>query len=762
MKRIVCIGGGPAGLYAAILFKKALPGAQVEVYERNQPDSTFGWGVVFSDRTMENFQVADAESHQAIVGGFRHWDDIEVRIGGQTLRSGGHGFCGIGRQRLLNILQARAGELGVRQNFCHENDADEGFARADLIVAADGVNSKVRNRYLDVFRPQVDVRKCRFIWLGTTQSFPAFTFAFERTAHGWFQIHAYQFSGGLSTVIVETREETWRAHGLERASTEQSIEFCRQLFAAHLQDHPLQSNAAHLRGSAWLNFQRVLCARWHHGKVVLIGDAAHTAHFSIGSGTKLAMEDAIALVRHTAGAPDLPRALDGFYRERSVEVLKLQSAARNRMEWFENVARYAQLPAEQFAYSLLTGSQRIGHQNLKLRDAKFVTDYEQWLAAHNGVAVAGAARPPMFLPLRLRGLTLPNRVVVSPMAQYRAEHGTPGDWHVVHYGSRAVGGAGLLVTEMTCVSPDGRITPGCTGMWNDAHCQAWRRIVSFVHQHSPAAICLQLGHSGRKGSTQLGWQQMDHPLPQDNWPLLAPSALPYLVGVSQTPRAMTRADMDEVCEQFVGAARLGAAAGFDMLELHMAHGYLLASFISPLSNQRHDDYGGSMPKRMRFPLEVLAAVREVWPANKPLSVRISACDWAAGGVSDDDVLLFAHALRATGVDLIDVSSGQTVSWQAPVYGRMWQTPFADRIRNEVQIPTMAVGNIYEPDHVNSIVAAGRADLCAVARPHLANSAWTLQAAAQQGYTGQWWPEPYLSGKNQLERNLDKLAQGLGS
>jgi anthraniloyl-CoA monooxygenase len=759
MKRIVCLGGGPAGLYAAILFKKALPQASVEVYERNRPDDTFGWGVVFSDQTMQGFRATDPQSHDAIVGNFHHWDDIDVHFRGQRIRSGGHGFCGISRKLLLNKLQERAAELGVKQTFQHEVLSHEPFADADLIVAADGVNSRTRNTFASVFEPDIDVRKCRFIWLGTRQKFPAFTFAFEQTEHGWFQIHAYQFSGDLSTVIVETREETWRAHGLDKFNTQQSIEFCEQLFGKYLDGHGLMSNANHLRGSAWLNFNRVLCKRWHTGNIVMIGDAAHTAHFGIGSGTKLAMEDAASLVKHVAHATDVPAGLESYQAERSLEALKLQSAARNRMEWFENVARYVHLEPVQFAYSLLTGSQRIGHDNLRLRDSAFVDVVEQDLARRAGVA---EQRPPMFLPFRLRDMELPNRVVVSPMAQYLAVDGLPVDWHLMHYGSRAAGGAGLVVTEMTCVSPTGRITPGCTGLWNEEQREAWRRIVDFVHEHSAAKFCLQLGHSGRKGSTQLGWERADHPLPEGNWELISASPLPYLEGISQTPRAMTQADFDEVTQQYVRSAQLGEQAGFDMLELHMAHGYLLASFLSPLTNQRSDEYGGDIENRIRFPLAVFKAVRAVWPAHKPMSVRVSASDWAEGGLSEQDLVTFARALREAGADLIDVSTGQTVPWQKPVYGRMYQTPFSDLLRNSVDIATIAVGNIFEADHVNSIIAAGRADLCALARPHLADPSWTLHAAAAQNWKQQHWPKAYLSGKSQLERNLARAAQMIGA
>jgi anthraniloyl-CoA monooxygenase len=754
MKRIVCMGGGPAGLYAAILFKKVLPDAEVEVFERNRPDDTFGWGVVFSDSTMGNFREADQPSHARIATEFHHWDDIEVHFKGQVIRSGGHGFAGISRRTLLNILQKRAAALGVKLWFQRELDDTAEFADADLVVVSEGVNSKTRLQHAAAFGPSIDVRKCRFIWLGTTQKFNAFTFAFEKTEHGWFQIHAYQFSKDLSTVIVETREETWAAHGLDKASIDESIAFCEKLFAAYLGRSPLLSNARHLRGSAWLNFSRVECQHWYDGNLVLIGDAAHTAHFSIGSGTKLAMEDAISLVRHVSHAADVPSGLGSYQNERSVEARRLQNAARNRMEWFENVSRYEDMQPLQFAYSLLSGSQRIGHANLKLRDAKFVDRIESDLAARSGVT---APRPPMFLPFKLRDMELVNRVVVSPMAQYRAVDGVPNDWHLVHYGSRATGGAGLVVTEMTCTSADARISPGCTGLWNEAQALAWRRIVDFVHAESAARFCLQLGHAGRKGSTQLGWEDADHPLPSDNWPLVAPSPLPYLAGVSQVPEAMTVEGMARIQDDFVRAAQLGADAGFDMLELHMAHGYLLASFLSPLTNIRTDEFGGSVQNRLRFPLQVLRAVRAAWPAARPLSVRVSAADWAEGGLSEADVIAIARELAAEGADILDISSGQTVADQRPVYGRMWQTPFADMVRNLVGIPTIAVGNISEADQVNSIIAAGRADLCAIARPHLAHPSWTLAQAAAQGYVEQWWPNSYLSAKSQLERAAQRSA-----
>lgn len=792
--RVLCIGGGPAGLYFGLLMKLRDPGNDVVVVERNRPYDTFGWGVVFSDATLDNLRQADPESAREIDAAFNHWDDIEIHFGGRTMRSGGHGFIGIGRKRLLNILQARCEALGVRLVFETDVTDDQALARqyrADLVVASDGINSRIRARYAATFEPDIDTRQCRFVWLGTHKLFDAFTFAFEKTAHGWFQAHAYRFDDTTSTFIVETPESVWRAAGLDQMSQEEGVAYCERLFARYLDGHRLISNATHLRGSAiWIRFPRVICRRWVHWNtleegrrvpVVLMGDAAHTAHFSIGSGTKLALEDAIDLAAEIgggrAGVDGLPDALARYEATRSVEVLKIQNAARNSTEWFEHVDRYAGLAPEQFAYSLLTRSQRISHENLRVRDAGYVAGFEQWLAGQAGVESASQsqsqsqsasasasvpgtgpkARPPMFTPFRVRGLTLKNRVVVSPMAMYSAVDGVPGDFHLVHLGARALGGAGMVVAEMTCVSPDARITPGCPGLWNDTQREAWRRIVAFVHANSDARIAIQLGHAGRKGSTQLGWEQPDHPLPDGNWPLLSASALPYLPGISQMPRAITQADMARVRDDFVACARRAAEAGFDWLELHCAHGYLLSSFISPLTNLRDDAYGGTLANRLRFPLEVFAAVRAVWPVERPMSVRISAHDWVEGGITGDDAVDIARAFKAAGADMIDCSSGQVSPDQAPVYGRMYQTPFADRIRNEAGIPTIAVGAIFEADHVDSIVAAGRADLCAIARPHLADPAWTLHEAARLGYGEVRWPRQYLAGKRQLETNLARAA-----
>ena len=757
--KIACIGGGPAGLYFAISIKLRDPRHDVHVFERNAEGVTFGWGVVFSDQTVDNLMANDPVSGRIIAGEFAHWDDIDVHIHGQCVRSSGHGFIGIGRKRLLEILTARARELDVELHFEHECSPDltdwDGW---DLVIAADGINSRVRDRYADRFGVDVQERANRFVWLGTPKTFDAFTFAFEKTEAGWIWAHAYRFADDCSTFIVECSDATWRGLGFDRMEQANAIAACERIFARYLDGQPLLSNSSHLRGSAaWLKFRRIICERWHHDKIILLGDAAHTAHFSIGSGTKLALEDAIKLaeVLNRPGL-DRPEALAEYQAERSLEVLKLQNSARNSTEWFETVERYLSFEPWQFAYSLLTRSQRISHENLRLRDREWLdkTEASFWQRA-TGKAKAA---PPMFAPFRLREMSLRNRIVVSPMATYSAVDGTPNDFHLVHYGARAEGGAGLVFTEMTCVSPTARITPGCTGIYAAEHVAAWRRITDFVHRHSKAKICLQLGHSGGKGSTQLGWETMDAPLAHGNWPLIAASDVPWS-GSNQRPRAMTRADMDDVRDQFVDAVRMGLEAGFDMIEMHAAHGYLLSSFITPLQNKRTDDYGGSLDNRLRFPLEVFAAMREAWPWDKPMSVRISATDWAgADGVTPDEAVLIAEAFSRAGADLIDVSAGQTWAEAQPVYGRLFQTPFSDKIRNEAQLATMAVGNITDPDQVNAILTAGRADLVALGRPHLIDPMWTLRAAAAADYREQWVPPQYLNGMAQLARTLQREAE----
>ena len=750
--RAAVLGGGPGGLNFAISMKLRDPSHQVVVVERNKPDDTFGWGVVLSEETLGNLEANDSVSAAAIRKSFVYWDDIAVHYRGAVMRSGGHGFSGIGRQRLLNILQDRARELGVELRFEAEAKPVEAYSDFDLIVAADGVNSKVRAAHAEIFKPDIDVRACKYIWLGTRQKFDdAFTFIFEETPHGWIWAHAYQFDAGTATFIVECSEATWRKSGFDTMSSEDTIAACEKIFAKYLNGNALMSNAKHLRGSAWLNFNRVLCERWSTGNIVLLGDAAATAHFSVGSGSKLALESAIALADYLHKEPTMAKAFARYEDERRLEVLRLQSAARNSTEWFEDVERYLNLDPVQFNYSLLTRSQRISHENLRARDPRWLAGAEQWFEQRATGSTSAKAKPPMFVPLRVRSVELKNRVVVSPMAQYRAVDGVPGDWHFVHYAERAKGGAGLVFTEMTCVSPEGRITPGCTGLYDDAQEKAWKRIVDFVHAETDAKIAIQLGHSGAKGSTQLGWETMDAPLKSGNWEIVAPSPVPWSAN-NQIPKEMTRADMDKVRDDFVWAAERAKRIGFDWLELHYAHGYLMSAFITPLTNKRTDDYGGSLENRMRFPLEVFHAVRKVWPDGKPISVRISANDWVGpDGITPHDAVEISRILVEAGVDLIDVSAGQTSKQAKPVYGRMFQTPFSDRIRNEVGVATLAVGNIYDADHVNSILMAGRADLVCLARPHLANPYWTLHAGAEAHYEGTTWPKPYWPGRDQLHR-----------
>jgi anthraniloyl-CoA monooxygenase len=775
--RVAVIGGGPAGLYFGLLLKKARPETTITVIERNRLDDTFGWGVVFSDQTLENFRAADPDTCDRIASSFAHWDDIDVHIHGRVITSSGHGFAGIARRELLHILQERAAGLGVTLRFQTEV-ADQrdlarlGLTNLDLIVAADGANSTIRARGAEHFHPDLDVRSARYIWLGTTFPFEAFTFYFVENEHGVFQAHCYRFDEGTSTFIVECDERSWRNAGFDRLDLDGTIAACERMFGRWLMGHRLMSNARHL-SAPWSRFVRVRNQAWFHENIVLIGDAAHTAHFSIGSGTKLAMEDAIALAREVASDRPLPAALTAYQSERMTEALRLQNAARNSMEWFEHVRRYILMDPEQFTYSLLTRSQRVSHENLRLRDPHYLGGVERWFAASTlrgsppnapvstdsssvDKATPSSPPPPMFTPFTLRNMTLVNRVVVAPMDMYSALDGTPSDFHLVHLGTRALGGAGLIITEMACVSPEARITLGCAGMYTPAHLAAWQRIVDFVHGESLAKICLQLGHSGSKGSTRLPWEGTDLPLESEGWEVMGPSAVRYAEALG-VPRPMDRGDMDRVRDEFVAATRMGIDAGFDMLELHCAHGYLLSSFITPLSNTRNDEYGGPLENRMRFPLEVFRAMREVWPSERPMSVRISATDWVPQGVTGDAAVQIARAFVAAGADIIHVSTGQTSVEAQPIYGRMYQTPFSDQVRNEARIPTIAVGNITEADQVNAVIAAGRADLCALARPHLVDPFWTLHAAAELGYTAQHWPRQYLTGRRQLERSLQRKA-----
>jgi len=742
---IVSIGGGPGGLFFGILMKQAFPQAQIKVIERNRADDTFGWGVVFSDETLGNIEAADPESFAEIRANFAYWDNIDTYFADTCVTSTGHGFCGLSRKRLLMILQKRCRALGVELQFETEVAGVEEFPDADLILAADGVNSGVRETFAEHFRPSIDWRRCKFAWFGTDKPLDSFTFVFKENEHGLFQVHAYPFEPATSTWIVECREEVWRRAGLDQMDEAASVAYCQELFAQELGPYRLLTN-----GSAWRTFPTIRNENWHFRNVVLIGDAAHTAHFSIGSGTKLAMEDAIALVEafRTHGTADVEAALQGYQDARYVDVLKTQKAAQTSLEWFENSARYLQQHPLEFSFNLMTRSKRITYDNLRQRDPDLVARVTAEYAERMSAPVLPDGRPPvpMFTSLKLRELELHNRVVVSPMCQYSATDGTVGDWHLVHLGSRAIGGAGLVMTEMTNVTAEGRITPGCAGMYADEHVAAWRRIVDFVHAESAAKIGLQLAHAGRKGSVSHPWEGDDVPLTEGAWPTLAPSALPFRGGWA-VPKAMTRGDMDAVRDAFVRSTEMAVRAGFDLIEIHMAHGYLLSSFLSPLTNRRTDEYGGSLQKRLRFPLEVFDAMRAAWPAERPMSVRISATDWLGDeGLTGDDAVLVARALAEHGCDIVDVSTAGNVPESRPEYGRMYQVPFAERIRAEVGVPVMAVGAILGADHCNTILAAGRADLCAMARPHLADAYLTLHAAAHYGDTRQAWPGQYLLGR----------------
>ncbi|MGW2513344.1 bifunctional salicylyl-CoA 5-hydroxylase/oxidoreductase [Streptomyces scopuliridis] len=739
--RVAVIGGGPGGLYAAALLKRLDPAREITVWERNAPDDTFGFGVVLSDETLGGIEHADPVVHRALQAEFVRWDTIDIVHRGRTLTSGGHGFAALGRRRLLEILHERCASLGVRLRFRTEAPPAAQLATAyDLVIAADGVHSVTREAHAEVFAPTITTHRCRYVWLGADFALDAFRFEIAETEHGVMQLHGYPYANGAagarSTVIVEMREEVWRAAGFEDLDERRSAERCAKVFADALGGRPLRANA-----SSWTAFRTVVNDRWSHGNTVLIGDAAHTAHFSIGSGTKLAVEDALTLAACIEERPELPDALAAYENERRPVVESTQRAAAASLRWFEELATYTDQPPRQFAFGLLTRSRRVTHDNLRLRDPGFTRAVERDFGCPPGT-------PPMFTPFRLRGLTLRNRVVVSPMDMYSAVDGVPGDFHLVHLGARALGGAGLVMTEMVCVSPEGRITPGCAGLYSREQGDGWRRVTDFVHTRSPGtAIGVQLGHAGRKGATRVMWEGMDEPLPVGGWPLVAASPLPYRPGVSEIPHQLDRRQLDTIREQFTAAARRAQRSGFDLLELHCAHGYLLSGFLSPLTNRRTDAYGGSLTGRLRFPLEVFDAIRADWPDDRPMTVRISATDWAPGGTTPEDAVEIARAFVAHGADAIDVSTGQVVADERPEFGRSYQTPFADLIRNTLSVPVIAVGAISSWDDVNSLLLAGRTDLCALARPHLHDPQWTLHAAGAQGYEGPAapWPLPYRAG-----------------
>ncbi|MGF9663341.1 bifunctional salicylyl-CoA 5-hydroxylase/oxidoreductase [Arthrobacter crystallopoietes] len=746
--KIAIVGGGPGGLYFGALMKQLDPAHEVTVWERNAASDTFGFGVVFSDETLGGIGNADPVVADYMSRRFARWSDIDIHFKNETVTVGGQGFAAMSRKELLELLQRRCTELGVDLRFSTlappVEELEDGY---DLVLAADGVNSQIRAKYAESFGPDLDPRPNKFMWLGTDQVFEAFKFFVKETKHGVMQIHGYPYSDAGSTFIVEMHEDVWRAAGFDETagdvfapgvSDEKAIAKVRELFAEELDGYEVLAN-----NSKWLNFTTVRNRNWRHGNVVLLGDAAHTAHFSIGSGTKLAMEDALALAACLHEQRDLESALVAYELERRPVVESTQRAAQASLEWFERIGQYKDQPPTQFAFNLLTRSRRITQDNLRLRDPEFAGLVDRHFAESQGLQ---QVVPAMFQPYKIGDLELKNRIIVSPMDMYSATDGVPGDFHKVHLGSKALGGAGLVMTEMVCVSEEGRITPGCTGLYNEVQKDSWKDIVGFVHGQSTAKIGVQIGHAGRKASTRLMWEGIDEPLESGNWEAVGPSALPYGPG-SQTPREIDRAEMDQVKADFVAAANRAAEAGFDLLEVHAAHGYLLSSFLSPVANQRTDEYGGSLDNRLRFPLEVFDAVRAAWPADRPLTVRISATDWIEGGNTIDDAVEIAKAFAAHGADGIDVSTGQVGKEEEPAYGRSYQTPYADRIRQEVAEPSgtavIAVGAISSYDDANSILLAGRADLIALGRSHLYNPQWTLHAAAEQEYRGEgaeWIPQ----------------------
>jgi anthraniloyl-CoA monooxygenase len=768
--RIEVIGGGPGGLYFACLAKKARPQWQIRVHEQNRADDTFGFGVVFSDETLDSFLSRDPPSYAMIRERFHYWDDIRIRYRGEDIRCGGNGFAGCSRLDLLDVLQRRAWTLGVETVFSEVVPAEtllDRFAGSDLIVAADGANSRIRDRFADQFGPEVRLQRNRFAWMGSTRPFGDFTYIFRETPHGIVTAHCYQYQPDVgdgrpvSTWVMETTPECWEAHGLDGMDETQSAAALEAIFADDLEGHRLLTNR-----SIWRQFPTIACRQWHAaGKVVLLGDAKATAHWSIGSGTKLAMECAIALADAVvAHGRDLAGAFAAYEAERRTPVEVTQHNSGVSLAWFEHVRRSWDMEPMQFANVVMSRAKSITYDNLLLRDPAFVEACDtEFYARHfreTGFDCRATRPTPMFTPVRIGALTVPNRVVVSPMAQYRAVEGVMGDWHLMHYGARGTGGAGLLFLEMTCPAPDARITLGCPGLWNDAQEAGLRRIVDFVQGNGETKVALQLGHAGRKGSTQLGWERMDHPIEResDNWPLVSASPLPWLPGESQVPAALDEAGMSRITAEFVAATGRAARAGVDLLELHCAHGYLFASFLSPLTNQRTDGFGGPVEHRMRFPLSVFAAMRAAWPAERPMSVRLSASDWAEGGLSEADLFAIAKGFADAGADLIDVSTGQTVPHQAPVYGRMYQVPFAEALKNELGLTTMCVGAITEWGQANTIIGCRRADLVAVGRPHLTDPLWALRGAAWYGARTVRPPLPYLSGAAQLWRESEKARK----
>lgn len=737
--KITVIGGGPGGLYFSILTKKAMPHCQIDVYERNKPDDSFGFGVVFSDETLGEFLKRDMQSYELIRSEFAYWDDIIVARDGEEVSIAGNGFCGCSRKTLLKLLHQRCEEEGVNLHFEKEIPDESFFVDSDIILASDGIVSNIRTKYEKEFGTKIEMKKNRFVWLGSTKPLDAFTYYFRNTEHGLIVAHSYQYQEGMSTWIFECSEETWQKHGFEVTNEEDTIAKMQTIFAQELDGHPLISNKSH-----WRQFPHVTNENWYHKNIVLIGDAKATAHYSIGSGTKLAMDSAIGLSDAIIANPtDVQAAFQQYDKSRRNTVEMIQHAALVSLDWFENMNRHNQHPFYQFAFGCMTRAKKVTFENLRLRDKSFT---DKVLKEFNDNCQTELVETPAaFTPFQLRNLQLQNRIVMSPMGQYSAENGLVNDWHFQHYTSRAVGGLGLILTEMTAVSENGRITEGCAGIYTENQLTEWKRINDFIHNYTQTKIGIQLGHSGRKGATKKPWEDS---FTGTSWELLSASAIPFNEN-SNRPKEMTLEDMNLVTAQFVQATKNADAANFDMIELQAHHGFLLASFLSPLTNTRNDEFGGNIENRLKFPLRVFTEMRNAFPKEKPMSVRISASDWVQNGISEQDIITIATAFKNVGADIINVSTGNTVAGQKPQTGRMWQTPFSDAVRNTVHIPTITTGYIQDIDQINTIILNGRADLVALGRPLLLDANFVRNAQAYEQFQPTDIPNPYKMGISHL-------------
>ena len=744
--KITVIGGGPGGLYFSILTKKAMPDCQIDIYERNKPDDSFGFGVVFSDETLGEFLKRDMQSYELIRSKFAYWDDIIIARDGDEVSIAGNGFCGCSRKTLLQLLQQRCLEEGVNLHYEQNVDDLSQFDDADVIVACDGIGSQIRTQFQSEFGTKIELKKNRFVWLGSTKPLDAFTYFFRTTPHGTIVAHSYQYEEGMSTWIFECSDETWQKFNFEVTNEEDTIAKIAEIFKEELDGHSLISNKSH-----WRQFPHVTNEKWFHKNIVLLGDAKATAHYSIGSGTKLAMDSAIGLFDAIyANQNNIQAAFQQYEKTRRNTVEMIQYAALVSLDWFENMDRNNQHPFYQFAFGCMTRSKKVTFENLRLRDKSFTDKVlKEFLAssASSNITLHEAleGKSAAFTPFKLRDLELQNRIVMSSMGQYSADNGLANDWHFQHYTSRAIGGLGLILTEMTAISETGRITLGCVGIYNENQTVAWKRIIDFIHKNTNTKIGIQLGHSGRKGATKIPWEDSFN---GKYWELLSASAIPFNEN-SQMPKEMTSDDMDLVCSQFVQATKNANEAGFDMIELQAHHGFLLASFLSPLTNIRKDEFGGSIENRLKFPLRVFKEMRTVFPKEKPMSVRISATDWAENGISEEDVITIASAFKSAGADIINVSTGNTVSHQQPQTGRMWQVPYSDLVRNTVHVPTITTGNITDIDQINTIILNGKADLVALGKPLLLDANFVRNAQAYEQFQPNDIPNQYKMGISHL-------------